>query len=414
MGAALLCLTVVAACARPVLPSAHTATRTPAVVPTSMPSTAGTASAADCGASSGRGATRPPVTTTRGDEGVAAPWPEHTVAAGPDPEVVDLAAGGAYALVSETTSPERGPYRLERTDLATHLTRLGPAFSVSELTLVAGHLWVFGVVGAGPTSSSHFAACDVDPVALSVIRELALPSARPAIGAMALADGPDGSLWIGYAQTLLRVDVATGKVVDTIAVPPNLVVHDVAVDPAGQSLYVAFAYVVGAASSGADEGDAVFEYDATSGLELARATSGPVTDSVAGASLVAVPGGVWASIGTGLMGLTMLLRQSDLAVVAPPGLGPPIDYPIDPVFNWAMDASVTYGDDTLFLAQEIGGLLACIDPRTGVVRASETLRSSPSHVDAISTLLVDPSTHLLYGVGNQGLVVITPPSSCWS
>jgi len=226
---------------------------------------------------------------------------------------------------------------------------------------------------------------------------------------MALAAGPTGSIWIGYSQTLLRVDVATGAVLDEITVPTGLVVSDVAVDPAGQFLYVSYAHNVGGPSVGAEEGAVVYEYDASSGGDLASTMTGPVTDSVAGASLVAVPGGVWASFRTGMAGLTVLLRQADLAAIAG-GTG---DAPIGSVFHWMMDASVVYGDGTLFLAQE-GGLVACIDPQTGEVRGSETLSDSTDQDDAISVFAVDGAAHLVYGGDIDGVMTVTPPASCWS
>jgi DNA-binding beta-propeller fold protein YncE len=234
----------------------------------------------------------PPVTTTTRPPVVPLTWPEHTLASVPVPSFVTVNPAGndAYALVSETTTPERGPYRLERTDLVDHSVTSGPLFSQSDLALLAGDLWVFGAVdrvSGEPASAAEVS--EVDPGTLLVIRTLALPAARPADGTMALTDGPAGSIWIGYSQSLVRVDATTGAVLDRITVPSGLVVSDVAVDPAGQFLYVSYAHNVGGPSVGAQEGAVVYEYDASSGGDVADTMTGPVTDSVAGASLVAVP-----------------------------------------------------------------------------------------------------------------------------
>ena len=137
---------------------------------------------------------------------------------------------------------------------------------------------------------------------------------------MAICNGPAGSVWIGYAQSLLRIDTATGAVLARATVPAGLAVSDVAVDPTGRYLYASFAHLVGPPLSGggqAAQGAAVSEYDATSGGLLTSITTGLITDSVSGAKLVAVPDGVWASLRTGMMGFTILLRQGDLATIAP-------------------------------------------------------------------------------------------------
>jgi hypothetical protein len=351
----------------------------------------------------------PPVTSTSGPPVAIAAWPEHTLGPVPGLLAVDPADNDAYALVSETSTPERGPYRLERTDLVDHSVTRGPLFSQADLAFLAGELWVFGAVDRSSGEPATGAeASEIDPGTLSVIRTLALPPARPADGIMSLAAGPGGSIWIGYSQTLRRVGSATGAVLEQISVPSGLVVSDVAVDPAGRFLYVSYAHNVGGPSVGAEEGAVVYEYDASSGRELASTMTGPVTDSVAGAGLVAVPGGVWASFRTGMAGLTVLLRQGDLVAVA----GANTDAAVGSVFHWMMDASVAYGDGTLFLAQE-GGLMACVDPRTGQVRGSETRPSSPED-DAIGVLAVDGPAGLVYSGTPDGVIAVTPPASCWS
>jgi hypothetical protein len=408
--ATILSLVLLAACGRSELPAtqSHLGSGTSTKPDTSHTSARATPSEG-C-VSSGREVRSPPVTTTPEAPIAPAPWPEHAFAPVPGLPAINPASADAYALVSETTTPEQGPYRLQRTDLVDHSVRYGPLFSEASVAVLAGDLWVYGAYDARsgrPATGAE--VCEVDPETLAVIRPFVLPPARPADGIMALAAGPAASIWIGYSQTLLRVDVTTGAVLDAITVPTGLVVSDVAVDPTGQFLYVSYAHNVGGPSVGAEEGAVVYEYDASSGGQLASTMTGPVTDSVAGASLVAVPGGVWASFRTGMAGLTVLLRQADLVAIAR-GTG---DAPIGSVFHWMMEASVVYGDGTLFLAQE-GGLVACIDPQTGQVRGAETLPSSSEQNDAISVLSVDGPAGLVYGGDQEGVIAVIPPASCWS
>ena len=69
------------------------------------------------------------------------------------------------------------------------------------------------------------------------------------------------------------------------------------------------------------------------------------------------------SFRTGMLGETILLRQSDLAVVGPANSLLNGNAQPDGVFHWIMDASTVYGDGTLFLVNE-NGVMACIDRAT--------------------------------------------------
>jgi hypothetical protein len=155
-------------------------------------------------------------------------------------------------------------------------------------------------------------------------------------------------------------------------------------------------------------GNAVLEYDARSGRLLAEANHGLVTYSVAGSALTAVPGGVWVSFRTGLLGLTLHLRQPDLAMIAPPG--PDIlRAPATGLFHWAMYATTSYGGGSLWLANQ-AGIMACIDPRDGKTRAIERL-----HQDQLilQLLAANPARRQIYASDSRGLVAITPPANCW-
>lgn len=190
----------------------------------------------------------------------------------------------------------------------------------------------------------------------------------------------------------------------TVAAPPWLAVGDLALDPSGHYLYVSMANEV----KGGLEGGTVFEYDARTGRELARAPAGPpLSYSVAGATLTAVPGGVWASFRTGMLGLTIHLRQHDLVLQAQPG--PRVaSTPANGLFHWPMDATTVYGGGSLWLANE-AGIIACLDPATGAVRAREHVPTSQTP-DLVS---VDTTDHHLFARAGNQVVQITPPQTCW-
>src|SRR6266568_1373138 len=224
-----------------------------------------------------------------------------------------------------------------------------------------------------------------------------------------LTAGPGHSVWIGsvharQAATLSRLDTRTGMILATARLPAKMAASDLADDPAREHLYVSAAYMV----RGGTEGNAVLEYDARSGRLLTDASRGLVTYSVAGSALTAVPGGVWVSFRTGMLGLTLHLRQPDLAMVAPPG--PNIaQSPATSLFHWAMYAATGYGGGALWLTNQ-AGIVACIDPRTGKPRAIERLRQGQL---IFQLLAADPASRQLYASDSRGLVAITPPPSCW-
>jgi hypothetical protein len=337
-------------------------------------------------------------------------WPERLIAREGQAvaaQAVDPAAGMAYVLISRTVQGLRGPFVLECISLRTGAARRGPvippspAISGDSLAVASGYLWVSEV----PASSSRPMVYQVGLRSLAVIRSRRLPEVSGGCGlGVPVAPGPAGSVWIGSVRMLLRLDIASGTVVRHLALPAGAAVADIAADPGHSYLYVSVARVV----KGGCGGNALLEYSARSGRLLAAATHGLITDSVLGAQLTAVPGGVWASFRTGMLGLTIHLRQRDLAMIAPPG--PRIALtPATGIFHWAMGAATIYGGGALWLATE-GGRVACIDPRTGRVRAVESI---PSSRPMISPLAAGGTTRRVIAAGDGGLVQVTPPRRCW-
>jgi hypothetical protein len=316
-------------------------------------------------------------------------------------QVINPDAGAAYALISRTNTPVRGPYILQCTQLRTGSVHEGPSFLVGSLAAASGYLWVYGASRPGAQPVVY----QVNPASLARIRAITLPAVTAGFIEAAFATGPDDSVWIGSDRTLLRVTVSTGIVSTRVTLPPGLTVSDIAVDPARTTLYVSAAHVV----HGGFEGLVMLEYDARSGRLLAAASSGLLSYSVAGATLTAVPGGVWASFRTGMLGLTIHLGQAGLKMIAPPGPGIALTSPSG-VFHWPMYEATAYGGGALWVANEVG-IVACLNPRTGQVRASEQVSQAqlPYQFQAI-----DPALHAIYALNTNGLLQIAPPQRCWN
>lgn len=336
------------------------------------------------------------------------PWPSRTMLRESTVElfsdqIVDPAAAAVFLLVSKTNTPLRGPWVLCRISLPTGAARPGQTFPVGSLIMASGYLWIYGSPGPG----SQPVASEVDPVTLERIRPIPLPSVPASFGGppVAVTAGPADSVWIGSYRTLLRVSVSTGTPLTRVILPPGLAVDDVSVDPAGTTLYISAAHVV----RGGVTGNVMLEYDARSGRMLAAASGGLIRYSVAGAALTAVPGGVWASFRTGMLGLTIHLGKKDLRMIVPPGPSIALTEPTG-VFHWPMFETTTYGGGALWVANQVG-IVACLDPRTGRIRASEHLAQSQLiyQIEAI-----DPAARRIFALQNGELVQITPPRQCWN
>jgi len=326
----------------------------------------------------------------------ATPWPSRTVLresvrVRSATQVLSLARGADFVLVP-VNRPET-VFQLRRISLASGAVQSGPRFGVSGLRLASGFLWVYGQVYSGPHGTRvRLVLHQVSPSSLRLIRSWTLlPTRRLAsFSAVAVAPGPGRAVWVGFRRTLRLVSVTSGATLRRARVPAGYSITDVATDPRRQLLYAAATPRLG--------GGAVFEFGARSGFQLASATGPPVEFAVAGSNLTAVPGGVWSSFRTGMLGQTVLLRARELSAV-------PLH---SPIFGWAMFASTVYGD-SLWLARQ-DGVIGCIGPQTGGVRARSTV---PALIASGQLLTVTPGRHLVYAVGRRGVVAISPPPACW-
>ena len=363
----------------------------------------------------GRELTPPAAPVFGVSNGAPRAWPSEVLVKKAPVQVLDPATGSAYGLVSESPYSQ-GPDRLEAFPLAGGAARKGPTFGLSgysdTLTLATGSLWVSGPVGRGNEPLGPL-LCQVNPSTLRVVREIHLPS--PGSGndeglPVLVSAGPRGTAWVGYRSTLVHLDVRSGAVIATDAVASGTIAS-LATDPTDRLLYVSVSYpTIDAKMVDA----AVEERTARSGHLLATTSAtSPVTGSVAGGFLTALPDGVATSFRTGMDGETVLLGAAELAAVTPPGLTTAdrgIDQSPGNVFSWPMSASTLYASDTLWIANE-WGVLACVDPATGAVRDSEQERQGRG--DLLELLGTERhSRQLVVSTAGGDILAITTPSSC--
>jgi hypothetical protein len=329
---------------------------------------------------------------------------------------VDPSARAAYELVARRPGGT-GPFRLWRIGLSagsarvTGAARRGPVFPVSAVSVAGGFVWVSGDLSTGPSPSalSRPVLYQVNPRTLAIVASWRLPGRSGPSGRyepVSVAAGPARTAGVGFGGTLRQLRTPAGGTVRQVRLPAGLLASDIAVDPAGRYLYV-----VGEGPLG---GVTALEYAAGTGRLLATAARSPLRFSVGGAALTAVPGGVWASFRTGMLGQTVLLRQPGLGSVPlpatyRPGVPPASARP--DFYSYAMGASTGYGGGALWLSQDTSGLTGCVAPGTGQVRSAATLRLL---ADGGELLGVRPSTREIFAAGPSGLIVITAPARCWA
>ena len=350
------------------------------------------------------------------ETGVPAAWPYKVLVKSVAAQVYDPVTGSVYGLVTEVPA-HLGPNLLESFSLEGGPTHEGPTFGLGggfsdSLSLADGSLWVVGSIGRGNDPLGP-ELCQVNPVTLHLVREVELPAPRPGDRAGAgtvVSPGPHNTVWVGYGDRLVHVDVRTGAVVSSETIASGSIAS-LATDPTDHLLYVSISYPT---IDGKKVDAAVEERSATDGklLFVTSATS-PVTESVAGGALTALPGGVATSFRTGMRGETLLLDAARLMVISPPGLGPANDGTDEPpgdVFSWPMGASTLYAAQNLWI-QNQWGVLACVNPQTGVVLASE----QPREPSAIFMTLLGAlaASHQLLATFGDEVISVTAPAACW-
>lgn len=335
---------------------------------------------------------------------LAAPWPARGILPENNStlyssQVLDLATGMLYVMVAASPTS----FRLEAVDLRTGRVRHGKSYPFVALALASGYLWLYGTSGR----HGHPVLDEVDPGTLVIIRSIPLPAVSAPDGVTAVAAGPAGSVWASLDSTLLRVSASTGAVLARANPPGGLDVTDLALGPGGMNMYAS-------AEVGSAGGAVVLEYSAGTGRLLARGDGGPLTGAISGAWLTAVPGGIWVSFRTGMMGESGLLSARSLTVVSGFVTSRSAATGAGTVYSWAMGAPAAYAGGALWVETD-GGVVACVNPATGRVRAEETAAALQGGVDAlaadgkarqVAAVIGDPE-------GFSGVVTISPPSSCW-
>ncbi len=343
-------------------------------------------------------------------------WPFQVLIKKAFVQVFDPATGSLYGLDSEVRA-EPGPDLLEAIGLKGGSVREGPTIGLGggyseTLSLADRSLWVGGSIGRGNRPPGP-ELCQLSPVTLDLVRHVSLPAPKPGnrVGLATLVTaGPHHTVWVGYADTLVHVDARTGAIASTQTIPSGFITS-LATDPEDHLLYVSISYPT---INGKMVDAAVQERQAMSGkLLFTTSATSPVTESVAGGALTALPSGVATSFRTGMRGVTQLLNAEGLTSITPPGLVPEyseFDQPPGDVFSWPMDASTLYGAGSLWIENE-SGVLACVNPVTGAVFASEQT-SQPSAI-FMTLLSAQPSSHQLIAAFGDEVISITAPMACW-
>jgi len=363
-------------------------------------------------------AARPPARPPARPLASPAPWPERGILlqdarnatlafASP---VLDPAAGMFYALVPSTLTSQYAPWVLEAIDLRTGRVQRGDSYQGTSLALAAGSLWVY--VDSGP--GRPLALDQVSQETLAAIRSVPLPGSSDPAGVTA---GPAGSVWAGAGRMLLRVSARTGAVLARAVLPAGLELTDLAAGPGGANVYAAAARLT------KPYGAVVLEYSAATGALLARFDGATLEWSGGGAVLTAVPGGVWVWFRDGMGGQSGLLSAGPLSVISgfPVGSSPG-DSPVTgsgTVYEWFSDSVSAYGGGALWVATP--GLVACVNPVTGRVRAQEIepAGQAPAFLAiaadraARQVVAVVSTTNNTTGVMTVTLATLTPPWTCW-
>ncbi len=205
-----------------------------------------------------------------------------------------------------------------------------------------------------------------------------------------LAAGPGGGLYVAAGNAVAVVDPSSGSV--TRRIPVSGQADSVAVAPDGSRLY---------AGVNANGSFSLVSYDPATGAELSGSA---VADGGDGGYLVATPGGVWGTIGTGM---------TQRVWFAPGGNLPAARQAAGPA-NGGLDSVPAYANGVVW----IGGIrtLECLDPSSGKVRASVAIPSDagiPEHFGSVTyasgrafAVYSDPHAQL------AGVARLTPPGAC--
>jgi hypothetical protein len=322
-----------------------------------------------------------------------APWPARQVLTDQQADADDQSGNGdvldpagktLYALQTADPQASGGRWLLQAIRV--------PGGRVIASRVVTASFALTGFYGGYLWASDQDARGDdriieLDPRTLAMVRSVGPPAST----AGEVAPGGGGSVWTEVAHALLRISARTGAVLSRIALPAGFGPADIATSPGGALVYVSARLPGG--------GGMVREYSAADGRLLASTAE---DWSVTSPALVAMPGRLWIFGRTGMMGESALLSQHNLAVLAQASearTGP---------YTWGPWADAIYADGALWWVDS-SGLLACVDPVTGRMRASVTRWQQSVYLYQLLAV----AGGQVYGVTENGIVLkITPPASC--
>jgi hypothetical protein len=236
----------------------------------------------------------------------------------------------------------------------------------SQVVAAAGHVWIVDV----PEVS------ELDPSTLATVRTFGIGGA-----AVRLAASGDRVFVANNQAQLIRITPSTGET--RVVLEHSGMIGDVALDPAGQRLYVAAGYKV-------------LRLDPASGKVLARTADIP---SVAdGLGLLSVDeAGVWLTYPGGMMSASVRLSPMDLRDVTPTMVNP-----VDQRFG--NRPYVIANGSSFWLVGEVDPrVVGCGDTLSGRLRSTAVVGNAMQVVaDAAGVV----------GVGPDGIRVATGLSAC--
>ena len=315
-------------------------------------------------------------------------------------------------LVYGVSTPVRGARygRLTRLDVATGALTAGPVLpAASKLFSFGSSLAILSPARSDPRGAT------TGPWSLRLLRTgttspgraevLSLPPSPypPVVTGGPAIDRQD--LWIGSGSSLFLVDAPTGRPIRHERLGPS--VTSLSVDPAGKLLYVAVDEQAGTAPPPPGVPPVVVdELDARTGRVLAQTGIRATTTS-----LVAVRGGLWVSLRSGMAGTAVLFRAAHLTRVPTAPAFSPFNETIP-----TMGAAITMGiatnrvSSTVWLVAASG--VSCVSPTSGRFRAGMAFTVTAGKWDPFT----EWDGHLYAARTDTGLgptiVSITPPPSC--
>ncbi|HLI57711.1 MAG TPA: hypothetical protein VKY26_11860, partial [Actinomycetota bacterium] len=253
--------------------------------------------------------------------------------------------------------------------------------------------WVWVVTDPGASASAGL--YQLNRTSLTVVSQRSLPVTVTVLpnsgGELAEQDAVAAAappwLWVAAGSDLFRVDAATGSW--TGPFPEGEELSSIATDPTGRLLYTGGETAAGLAT--------VREYNASTGSLLRQVA---VPAAIVAPDVAATATGVWVGYRTGLAGEAELLSSQSLTRIEPPPT-PPGESSVGP-FDQIGGIGVSISDGALWLTGQSS--LACADPRTAAVGASETVTAPPAVV---------AGGGVLYASDAGAVDVVSPPAICF-